>query len=80
MLRVRYWAGAREAAGTSSELVPAGSYGSVRAELLRRHGDRMTRLLEISTLLLDGSRLDKTTDPQLPDDAVLEVLPPFAGG
>ena len=73
---VRYWAGARAAAGRDDERLTAGSTDelvralSVRAEL--------ARVLSVSSLLVDGRVVHG--DVPLADGQVVEVLPPFAGG
>ena len=78
-MTVRYWAGARAAAGRAEEAVEAGTVG----ELLSRIGARppLARVLDASSLLVDGTavRRDDREHP-LPAGAVVDVLPPFAGG
>ncbi len=72
---VRYFAGAKAAAGTRQETVtlPAG------ATLAADHGDALARVLAASSLLLDETAVHDPAVP-LPAGAVLDVLPPFAGG
>ena len=79
MVTVRYWAGARAAAGRAEESVDARTVG----ELLAAIGVRpaLARVLGASSLLVDGTavrREDRTH--LLPRGAVVDVLPPFAGG
>jgi sulfur-carrier protein len=79
---VRYFAGARAAAGVASEAVslPDGAtVADVLSLVAARHGAPLTRVLEASSLLLDEVAVrDKTLRPH--PGAVLDVLPPFAGG
>ena len=75
---VRYFAGARAAAGVVEESVPAGPIADVRAAILARHDDRFAMVLTACTLRSDGHSV--SDDAVLADGAVLEVLPPFAGG
>ncbi|OLT16713.1 molybdopterin synthase sulfur carrier subunit [Serinicoccus sp. CUA-874] len=79
MATVRYFAGAAEAAGTESERVDADDLGALLADLRERHGAELTRVLALSSVLHEGQYV---SDPHLPlaHDAVLDVLPPFAGG
>lgn len=79
MATVRYFAAAAEAAGTQSEHVRADDLGGLLADLRERHGAELARVLERSSVLHEGQYV---TDPDLPlaHDAVLDVLPPFAGG
>ena len=79
MVTVRYWAGARAAAGRDEEAVDAGTIG----ELLTTIGSRpaLARVLGASSLLVDGTSVRREdADRPLPPGAVVDVLPPFAGG
>jgi sulfur-carrier protein len=78
MVTVRYWAGARAAAGHAEERIAVGTLG----ELLAAIGGRpaMARVLPACSLLLDGLALHRDTSVHLPHGAVVDVLPPFAGG
>jgi molybdopterin synthase sulfur carrier subunit len=79
MVTVRYWAGARAAAGREEEAVEARTVG----ELLGAIGGNppLDRVLSASSLLVDGTavRREDAAHP-LPTGAVVDVLPPFAGG
>ena len=85
-ITVRYWAGARAAAGVAEDRI--GVEGPVTlAEVLRRvralHPDRrMAGVLEVCSVLV-GDRPVATEDPERvqvrPGEGV-EFLPPFAGG
>lgn len=81
-VRVRYFAGARAAAGVDEETVelpPRATVGDLVADLAARHGDGLTRVLTACSFLLDGVAVrDRTTG--LPDGSGVDVLPPFAGG
>lgn len=79
LVTVRFWAVAREAAGTAEATLSAGSCADVVAQLSRR-GERLARILVTSSLLVDGHRGDAADHSPLPVGAVIEVLPPFAGG
>ena len=74
---VRYWAGARAAAGVDEEPLEAGSTGDVVAALTAGGGE-LARVVALSSLLVDGSVVRDAV--QLTDGDVVEVLPPFAGG
>jgi molybdopterin converting factor small subunit len=79
VVTVRYWAAARAAAGRREELVDAGTVGDLMAAIGSR--PPLARVLTASSLLVDGSavRQDDVGHP-LPGGAVVDVLPPFAGG
>src|SRR5665647_1331624 len=93
---VRYWASARAVAGCDSERlgvqvggldvgsvnvdgVNVGSVnvGDVLAAAAAAHTG-LSVVLDVSTILLDGRAV--TASEPLTEGAILEVLPPFAGG
>jgi len=79
---VRYFASARAASGVEQEtlLLPTGASVSQALTALReRHPERLPRVLDAASFLLDGIAVRDTGRP-LPDGAELDVLPPFAGG
>ncbi|MEV0153480.1 MoaD/ThiS family protein [Micromonospora sp. NPDC050686] len=79
-LTVRYFAGARAAAGRPEETVPAGrSLDELAAELAARHGEGLARVLRVASFLVDGVTCHDRNTP-LPAGATIDVLPPFAGG
>lgn len=75
-VRVRYWAGAKRAAGTGHEDVTAATVGDVRALLASRPA--LAGVSEVASFLVDGQRA--TDETELADGAEVDVLPPFAGG
>jgi molybdopterin synthase sulfur carrier subunit len=81
---VRYWAAAKEAAGTEEEKISADTLADA-IDVIRgsRVGDvRFDNVLKRSSFLVDsvpvGKRAHETV--LLPDGGVIEVLPAFAGG
>ena len=79
VIRIRYWAAAKAAAGIAEEQVePAGSLAAVLEVARERHGSRLAAVLERCSFLVDGQQA--APDAPLRDGAVVEVLPPFAGG
>lgn len=82
---VRYWAGARAAAGVAEETFPVpGNLAELLDEVLARHVDR-PRLKDVVSLcsVLVGDRPVSSVDPAdvvLRDGDTVELLPPFAGG
>jgi len=83
---VRYWASARAVAGCDSERlgvhvgsVHVGSVnvGDALAAAVAAHTG-LSAVLDVSTILLDGRAV--TAVEPLAEGAILEVLPPFAGG
>jgi molybdopterin synthase sulfur carrier subunit len=81
---VRYWAAAKEAAGAAEEVVEARTLADALAAVSasRAHEEgRFARVLARSSFLIDGTHASaEAMHSVLPDEAVVEVLPPFAGG
>ncbi|MEV0702452.1 MoaD/ThiS family protein [Saccharopolyspora sp. NPDC050389] len=85
-VQVRYFAGARAAAGIPEETVhvarPDGAAvtaADVIAATLNRHDEKLANVLPACSFLLDGVAV-RDRGIAVPDDATLDVLPPFAGG
>ncbi|WP_152192581.1 MoaD/ThiS family protein [Georgenia satyanarayanai] len=78
MSTVRYFAAAAEAAGREQEPVEPATVGELRAVLSERHGERLARVLERCSVLVNGVRSDN--DAPVTAGDVVDVLPPFAGG
>ncbi len=81
IVTLRYWAAAKDAAGLAEEKVEA----LTLADALAAAADQTARLRPVfarSSFLINGEPAG--TRPKesivLGDDAVIEVLPPFAGG
>jgi molybdopterin synthase sulfur carrier subunit len=79
VVTVRYWAGARTAAGREEQAVEAATLGELLGAIRGRAP--LDRVLEASSLLVDGTavRREDAAHP-LPAGSVVDVLPPFAGG
>jgi molybdopterin synthase sulfur carrier subunit len=74
---VRYWASARAAAGCDSERLTGQRVSDVLEAAAAAHTG-LGVVLGVSTILLDGRPVDASQP--LSEGAILEVLPPFAGG
>ncbi|GAA0810772.1 putative molybdenum cofactor biosynthesis protein D2 (MoaD2) / thiamineS [Spirilliplanes yamanashiensis] len=80
MLTVRYFAGARAAAGVADETVPAGvCLDDLAAALADRHGPGLAKVLAAASFLVDGVACHDRRAVLAPGVTV-DVLPPFAGG
>lgn len=79
---VRYFAGARAAAGVAEEQVDVltGSrpLTALLDDLAARHGAELARVLASASFLVDEVPGPRHRD--VPAGAVVDVLPPFAGG
>jgi sulfur-carrier protein len=83
MVTLRYWAAAKDAAGVAEQVVAADTLAAALAQAgsagVRA---RLAPVLERSSFLLNGTQVGRRAADtvQLTDGAVIEVLPPFAGG
>jgi len=76
---IRYFAGARAAAGLDSESVEVNTLSEMIASAGDRHGPALAKVLGVCSFLVDGTvRTDR--DAALPPGSAVDVLPPFAGG
>lgn len=85
VVRVRFFAAARAAAGVAEESHAAADLGALLDAVLAARGEgggRLAQVLTISSLLVDGAPVG-TRDAgtvALSGGEVVDVLPPFAGG
>ena len=84
IVTLRYWAAAKEAAGTAEETIAADTLADALAAAMTRAGQdsRLRAVLARSSFLVDGAPVGSRAPDAviLADAAVIEVLPPFAGG
>jgi molybdopterin converting factor small subunit len=79
VITVRYFAGAREAAGVTAEQLGGPTSVAALRETLTAAHPGLAAVLPRCALLVAGARA--TSDEALvPDDVTVDVLPPFAGG
>jgi sulfur-carrier protein len=87
IVTLRYWAAAKDAAGVADEKVEATTLADAldaAAGQAGRQGNpsRLRTVIARSSFLIDGqpAGLRPHESIALANDAVIEVLPPFAGG
>jgi sulfur-carrier protein len=84
MVTVRYWAAAKQASGVAEEVLTAGTLAELLAAVLARHpaAPALEGVLARSSFLIDGEQAASRPPGSvtLREGAVVEVLPPFAGG
>jgi len=78
MLLVRYFAGARAAAGVAEEKVEAATLDELVTTITAER-PKLAAVLTACSFLVDGTSWRDRTAP-LPQTATVDVLPPFAGG
>ncbi|UUT34925.1 MoaD/ThiS family protein [Microbacterium elymi] len=74
---VRFFAAAEEAAGAAQAHGRGRRSRALRGTLSAQH-PALASILPRCAVLVDGARLDDASP--LPESAVIDVLPPFAGG
>jgi sulfur-carrier protein len=81
IVTLRYWAAAKEATGVAEEKAEAATLAEA-LDLAASQSDGLRRILPRCSFLISGDPVG--TRPHeaivLAQDAVIEVLPPFAGG
>jgi molybdopterin converting factor small subunit len=81
---IRYWAAAKEAAGMAEESVDAITlHDALDAAIASRRPDtRLATVIARSSFLVNADPVGRARKESitLDDGAVIEVLPPFAGG
>jgi sulfur-carrier protein len=81
---IRYWAAAKDAAGVPEESLEADSLaGALNAAAARRtSAGRLREIFARSSFLVNADPVGRAAKESimLEDGAVIEVLPPFAGG
>ncbi len=81
---IRYWAAAKEAAGVPEETVEAVTLSDAlnTAVASRKQDGRLAAVLKMASFLVNADPVGRTARESimLDDGAVIEVLPPFAGG
>jgi len=85
IVTLRYWAAAKDAAGVADEKVGALTLAEALAAAGREYpgaAERLRPVLARSSFLINGepAGLRPRDSIMLDNDAVIEVLPPFAGG
>jgi molybdopterin converting factor small subunit len=78
VLLVRYFAGARAAAGVSEDKIEAATLGELVA-VVTAERPKLASVLTACSFLVDGTSW-RDRDAALPATATVDVLPPFAGG
>ncbi len=82
MTTLRYWAGARAAAGAASEQTSATTLAEALLLARASRDDRFGQVLSVCSFLVDGDPVGARDHATvlLVDGGLVDVLPPFAGG
>lgn len=82
-VRLRMWGSLREATGTRSAEVSASTLAEALHEIRRRYPSRrVAAILDVCSVMVDEKPVhgDDPGAVTLGDAAVVDLLPPFAGG
>jgi molybdopterin converting factor small subunit len=81
---IRYWASAKAAAGVPEESVEAGTLSEALNTVVasRKPDGRLAAVIARSSFLVNADPVGRSDrgSIMLDEDAIVEVLPPFAGG
>ena len=79
---IRYWAGARAAAGVADEQTSAATLAEALLLARSTRDDRFGQVLEVCSFVVDGDPVGARDHASvvLVDGGMVDVLPPFAGG
>jgi sulfur-carrier protein len=84
MVTMRYWAAAKQAAGVAEETLSAATLAEALAAARsnRPSAREFEKVLARSSILVDGEQAGRhhPDGVALHDGAIIEILPPFAGG
>ena len=78
MVTLRYFAAARDAAGTGHEPGEGATVGAVLDRAVARHGTRLAEVIQTCRIWVNGEPAHRS-DPVAAGDEVA-VLPPVSGG
>lgn len=80
IINLIFFASAKQAAGISEKKFEISSSEDLKNQLIKLGGNKLLRIIEVSSILSDGQKINIFDYAQLNNDQNLEVLPPFAGG
>lgn len=82
MTTLRYWAAARAAAGVAADELEAATLADALGQAVARHGSTLEKVLSVCSYVVDGDPVGARPHDGvvLRGDALVDVLPPFAGG
>lgn len=78
MATIRFFAGAREAAGTDRDRIDASTVGAVLDVAVERSGGALAEVLPSCKVWVNGEPAGR--DDAVADDDEVAVLPPVSGG
>ena len=80
IINLIFFASAKQVAGVTEKKFEISSIEDLKNQLIELGGPKLVRIIEVSSILSNGQKINIFDYSQLKNDQILEVLPPFAGG
>lgn len=80
IINLIFFASAKQVAGVTEKKFEITSSEDLKNQLIELGGPKLVRIIEVSSILSNGQKINIFDYSQLKNEQILEVLPPFAGG
>lgn len=80
IINLIFFASAKQVAGVPEKKFEISSSEDLKNQLIELGGQKLLRIIEVSSILSNGQKINIFDYSQLKNEQILEVLPPFAGG
>ncbi len=80
IINLIFFASAKQVAGIAEKTFDISSIDDLRNQLTNLGGAKLVRIIEVSSVLSQGEKINIFDFNQLKNGQTLEILPPFAGG
>lgn len=80
IINLIFFASAKQLAGVTEKKFEISSIEDLKNQLIELGGQKLLRIIEVSSILSNGQKINIFDYSQLKNEQILEVLPPFAGG
>ncbi len=80
IINLIFFASAKQVAGVTEKKFEISSIEDLKNQLIELGGQKLLRIIEVSSILSNGQKINIFDYSQLKNKQILEVLPPFAGG
>ena len=80
IINLIFFASAKQVAGVTEKKFEISSSEDLKNQLIELGGQKLVRIIEVSSILSNGQKINIFDYSQLKNEQILEVLPPFAGG
>lgn len=80
IINLIFFASAKQVARVTEKKFEISSSEDLKNQLIELGGPKLVRIIEVSSILSNGQKINIFDYSQLKNEQILEVLPPFAGG